>query len=120
MAVRGERAEGQGAEAPTDEGRVPGRAWHSSWGLRLSLGFVAVLIWAGAASVPSSPRPASGASVSPPVTTPVVAPTNLAPPSPSTMDPATAAPNLPQHTLDITYDYGPGPQPVPGQSAALP
>ena len=25
-------------------------------------------------------------------------------------------PNLPQQTLDITYDYGPGPQPVPVQS----
>jgi hypothetical protein len=79
------------------------------------VGFVAVLIWAGAASVPSSPTPASRASVSPPVTTPVVAPT----PAPSTMAPATATPGLPQQTLDITYDYGPGPQPVPG-SAQLP
>ena len=28
----------------------------------------------------------------------------------------TVTPNLPQQTLDITYDYGPGPQPVPVQS----
>jgi hypothetical protein len=35
------------------------------------------------------------------------------------MAPATATPTLPQQTLDITYDYGPGPQPVPG-SAQLP
>jgi hypothetical protein len=32
------------------------------------------------------------------------------------MDPAAATPTLPQQTLDITYDYGPGPQPVAGQS----
>jgi hypothetical protein len=29
-----------------------------------------------------------------------------------------ATANLPEQTLDITYDYGPGPQPVPGQSVA--
>ena len=118
--MRGERAEGQGGEPPTKESGVLGRAWHSSWGLRLSLGFITVLVWAGTASVPSSPTPASGASVSPPATTPVVAPTS----APSTMAPAaaTATPTatLPQQTLDITYDYGPGPQPVPGQSAQLP
>jgi hypothetical protein len=34
------------------------------------------------------------------------------------MGPATATSKLPQQTLDITYDYGPGPQPVPGQSGA--
>jgi hypothetical protein len=47
-----------------------------------------------------------------------VTPTSSAPPASSTMDPATATPKLPQQTLDITYDYGPGPQPVPGQSGA--
>jgi hypothetical protein len=49
-----------------------------------------------------------------------MAPVNPALPAPSTMDPATATPSLPQQTLDITYDYGPGPQPVPGQAAPLP
>jgi hypothetical protein len=118
MLVEGERAEGPGREAPTDQSRMIGRAWHSSWGLRLSLGFVAVLVWAGATSVPSSPTPASRTSVAPTMSTPVVTPTSSAPPASSTMDPATATPKLPQQTLDITYDYGPGPQPVPGQSEA--
>jgi hypothetical protein len=36
------------------------------------------------------------------------------------MAPVTATPSLPQQTLDITYDYGPGPQPVPGQASQLP
>lgn len=117
MLVRSERAEEPGGEAPTDQ-RAPRGAWHSSWGLRLSLGLVAVLVWAGATSAPSSPTPASGASVSPSVSTPAVVATNPAPAATSTMDPATATPNLPQQTLDITYDYGPGPQPVPGQVVA--
>jgi len=33
------------------------------------------------------------------------------------VDPNTTTPSLPQQSLDITYDYGPGPQPVPGQPA---
>ena len=118
--MRGERGEEQGGEAPADQSRVPAGVWHSSWGLRFSLGLVALLVWAGATSVPSAPTPARGTSVSPTVTTPVMAPVNPALPAPSTMDPATATPSLPQQTLDITYDYGPGPQPVPGQVAPLP
>jgi hypothetical protein len=119
MLVRGERAEGPVGEAPSDQTRVPGGVWHSSWGLRLSLGFVAVLVWAGATSVPSSPTPVRGTSVSPTVSTPAVVPPSPAPPAPAPMDPATATPTLPRQTLNITYDYGPGPQPVAGQSTAL-
>jgi hypothetical protein len=103
------------AEAPAEEHSTPvkalGRIWHASWGLRLGLAVIAVLIWAGATSLPSSP-PATGASVSPQVT-PVVAPSGQSTPSPS-VDTAPPTPNLPQQPLDIQYDYGPGPQPVPG------
>ncbi len=117
MAVRGDRAEEQNEQAPTKWAEALGSVWQSSWGLRLSLGLVAVLVWAGVASMPSSPSPASSTSVPPAASTRVVAPTTSARPA-STTDQATPAPSLPQQPLDITYDYGPGPQPVPDQSAA--
>jgi len=114
--VRDERVEGEGREPSSAESRALGGLWQSSWGLRISLGLVAVLVWVGATSMSSSPRPATGSPFSPPVTTPVVAPVIPPPTTPSAADTATVTPNLPQQTLDITYDYGPGPQPVPVQS----
>ena len=112
-----ERVEEAGGEPSSAETRAPGGLWQSSWGLRLSLGLVAVLVCVGAASAPSSPVPATSSSVSPPVSTPVMAPSTPAPPGPPVVDPNTTTPGLPHQSLDITYDYGPGPQPVPGQSA---
>jgi hypothetical protein len=127
MPVWDERAETEGGGTSPDQHSQDGQhgrrrvleaIWQRSWGLRLSLGLVAVLVWAGASSAPSSPQPARGTSVSPPVTTPVVAPTSPDPQAPPTVDPAAAAPKLPQLPLDIIYDYGPGPQPAPGAASS--
>ena len=111
--MRDERVDEEAEEPSSGESRALGRIWESAWGLRLSLGLVAVLVWAGAASAPSSPAPASSSSVSPPVTMPVMAPSGPAPAAPQAVDPAPPTTNLPQQSLDITYDYGPGPQPAP-------
>ncbi|HWC38188.1 MAG TPA: hypothetical protein VG476_06650 [Acidimicrobiales bacterium] len=113
MPVREERGDEEAQEPSADESWARGAIWQSSWGLRVSLGFVALLIWVGAMSVPSSPTPAKSSSVSPPATTPVVAPAGPASPAPQAVDPTPSTTNLPQQPLDITYDYGPGPQPAP-------
>jgi hypothetical protein len=111
MPVEDERGKEQAGELSAGNTRLPGRVWQSSWGLRLGLGLVALLVWAGATSWSSAPPAVTGTPASPPVTTPVVA--GGGPATPPATDPATTA-SLPQQTLDITYDYGPGPQPVPG------
>jgi hypothetical protein len=118
MPVQDEWVTEEAEEPPSDQSRKLGRIWQSAWGLRLSLGLVALLVYVGATSVPSSPSPASVSPVAPPVTTPVVAPVAPAPSAPQAVDPAPPTPRLPQQSLDITYDYGPGPQPVPGPSGA--
>jgi hypothetical protein len=118
MPVREERLDEEAREPSSDQSRALGWIWQSGWGLRVSLGLVAVLVWVGATSVPSSPSPASSSSVSPPVTTPVVAPGGPASAAPQAVDQVPPTTNLPRQTLDITYDYGPGPQPVPGPSSA--
>jgi hypothetical protein len=115
MPVRDERVDEEAEEPSSDQNRFLGGVWQSSWGLRLSLGLVAVLVWVGAMSTPS-PSPATSSSGSPPVTTPVVAPASPAPATPQAVDPAPQTSSLPQQPLDITYDYGAGPQPVPGDS----
>jgi hypothetical protein len=118
MPVREERVDEEAREPSSDQSSALGRIWQSAWALRVSLGLVAVLVWVGATSAPSSPSPASSSSVSPPVTTPVVAPGGPASAAPQAVDPMPTTTNLPQQSLDITYDYGPGPQPVPGPSPA--
>jgi hypothetical protein len=117
MPVREERRDEEAVEPSSDDNGARGRIWQSAWGLRVSLGLVALLVWVGATSASSSPSPASSSSVSPPVTTPVVAPGGPASAAPQAVDPPSTT-NLPQQSLDITYDYGPGPQPVPGPSPA--
>lgn len=100
-----------------DRSRLLGRIWESSWGLRIALGFVVVLVWTGATSLSSSSVPATGPASSPSVNSPAIEQTSPAALPAPAAGAAAGNLNLPQQTLDITYDYGPGPQPVPGTSS---